>query len=118
VRAHLPGGYADDFLLIPLGAENAAAPLARRGQHGFAALPRLDDLAEWNPDLIVMTGDADAVQRKLAEAMARNPDLAETVPALANHALLALPAYYDSAVIDYPLILGRWAAAFTALQGG
>ncbi|WP_287187716.1 ABC transporter substrate-binding protein [Rhodovulum sp.] len=117
VRAHLPGGYTDDFLLTPLGAENAAAALAAEGVAAFAPLPRLDALAEWNPDVIVMTGDADAVQRKLAEALARNPDLGHTVPALTRHALLSLPAYYDSMVIDYPQILGRWAAAFTSLNG-
>ncbi|MBK1637036.1 ABC transporter substrate-binding protein [Rhodovulum adriaticum] len=118
VRAHLPGGYTDDFLLTPLGAENATAAPGLKGKHGFAPVPRLDVLAEWQPDVIVMTGDADAVQRKLAEALARNPDMGTSVPALANHALLALPAYYDSAVIDYPQILGRWAAAFTSLRGG
>lgn len=117
VRAHLPGGYTDDFLLTPLGAENAAGPLAAGDAGAFAPLPRLDALADWAPDVIVMTGDADAVQRKLAETLARDPDLAASVPALADHAILSLPAYHDSEVIDYPRILGRWAAAFSSLGG-
>ncbi|OLS42875.1 ABC transporter substrate-binding protein [Rhodovulum sulfidophilum] len=118
VRAHLPGGYVDDFLLTPLGVQNAAGPLADQGLDGFAALAGLDGLEALRPDVIVMTGESDAVQRQLAEALARHPDLASSVPALANHALISLPAYYDSAVVDYPRILGRWAAAFTSLIEG
>jgi hypothetical protein len=115
VRIHLPGGYIDDFLLAPLGAENVGTALTSGGENGFAALPRLDGLGKAAPDLIVMTGDADAVQRKLFEALARNPDLVQAVPAIAHQAILALPAYYDSEVITYPDVLERWGAAFASI---
>lgn len=117
VRVHLPGAYTDDFLLAPLGAENVGAALAKEGEKGFAMLPRLDKLAEVQPDVIVMTGDSDAVQRKLAEAVKRNPGMVTAVPALARNAVLSLPAYYDSEVIEYPAVLGRWATAFASLWG-
>ncbi len=116
VRVHLSGGYVDEFLLAPLGVTNAGDALAT-GENGFASLPRLDGLSRAAPDLIVMTGDADAVQRKLFEALQRHPELADEVPAIANHAMLTLPAYYDSEVIEYPGVLERWSTAFASILG-
>lgn len=115
VRIHLPGGYINKFLLAPLGAENVGTALTSGGENGFAALPRLDGLGKAAPDLIVMTGDADAVQRKLFAALARNPDLAQAVPAIAHQAILSLPAYYDSEVVAYPDVLERWGTAFASI---
>jgi len=111
VRVELPGGYADTFLLEPMGLTNAGRGFVEAGaaaKHGFATVGSLAPLADIRPDILVLTGDADAVQRKLMRAGARNPAFAE-IPAIANGAVFALPAYYDSNVIEYPAVLRRWA---------
>ena len=67
-----------------------------------------DGLMEAAQDVIVMTGDALAVQKVLSDAMEKNPALA-SAPAVKAHALYSLPAYVDSGVMEYPTLLRRWA---------
>lgn len=116
VRVELPGGYADTFLLEPLGLTNAGGAFVEAGakaRHGFATVRALDLLKTIRPDALVLTGDADAVQRALMAAMAKDPALAE-IPALARGAVVSLPAYVDSSVIEYPAVLQRWAVTIQA----
>jgi len=120
VRVELPGGYADDFLLEPLGLTNAGGGFVEAGataKHGFAMANTLLPLKTIQPDVLVLTGDADAVLRKLARERRRDPAFA-TIPAIASGAVVALPAYYDSNVIEYPAVLGRWAVTLQAVTPG
>ncbi len=118
VRVELPGGYADTFLLEPLGLTNAGGAFVEAGakaRHGFATVRTLDLLKTIRPDALVLTGDADAVQRKLIQTLAQDPAFAD-IPAIARGAVVTLPAYVDSSVIEYPAVLRRWAVTIqTAL---
>ena len=116
VRVELPGGVSDRFLLEPLGLVNAGNGLAGgEGANGrFRMIRSLASLIPTNPDVLVMTGDADAVQRLLVHETRRNQGLG-TVNALVSGAVFTLPAYKDSSVTDYPQILKRWAAALAGL---
>jgi ABC-type Fe3+-hydroxamate transport system substrate-binding protein len=121
LRVEAPGGYCDRFLLDPIGCVNAGDtfkpgngkaakghyPVQKR-KHGMV----LDPLIKANPDIIVMTGDAFAVQKALADYQAANPALAQ-VKAIRDMAVYALPAYVDSSVLEYPNILRKWAVALT-----
>jgi hypothetical protein len=57
-----------------------------------------------------MAGDTFVIQKALAECQAANPDLAR-VKAIRNLAVFSLPAYIDSSVIEYPIILKKWSSA-------
>jgi hypothetical protein len=111
LRVEAPGGYADRFLLKPMGIENVGANLYaddKKPSKGHVTVRKLDGLIKAAPDAIVMTGDAVAVQKLLAKAIRKNPALGD-VPAVKAHAVYNLPNYIDSSVIEYPLILRRWA---------
>ena len=111
LRIEAPGGYADRFLLRPMGIENACYQMVdaeKLPSKGHIAIRKLDGLIAAAPDAIVMTGDALAVQKALASALAKSPALAG-VPALKNHAVYSLPGYIDSSVVEYPRILRKWA---------
>lgn len=119
LRVEAPGGYADRFLLAPTGCVNvggAFAAEARQPSKGHYLVrksksgPVLDPLAAAAPDVIVMTGDAFAVQKALADAVRQSPALA-AVPALKNHEVYSLPGYVDSSVMEYPDVLRLWAGA-------
>jgi hypothetical protein len=111
LQVEAPGGYADRFLLTPMGIENVGGKLYAHGKEpskGHVSVRKLDGLVAAAPEAIVMTGDPIAVQKALAEAIRKNPALAE-VPAIKAHAVYSLPGYIDSGVIEYPHILRRWA---------
>lgn len=119
LRVEAPGGYADRFLLQPLGWSNAGDcfnPKGTKPNKGHYPVKKtkegldLGPLAKADPDAIVITGDALAVQMTLADSLARNPDLAG-LKAVKNMTVYALPAYVDSSVLEYPGILRKWAAA-------
>jgi ABC-type Fe3+-hydroxamate transport system substrate-binding protein len=84
-----------------------------RPDKGHVILRGLDGLVGAAPDIIVVTGDADAFQRLLARELKREPRLHD-VPAVRNAAVYNLPRYVDSGVIEYPQTLLRWASALTA----
>jgi ABC-type Fe3+-hydroxamate transport system substrate-binding protein len=67
----------------------------------------LDPLIASNPDVIVMTGDAFAVQKAFADYQTGNPAFAQ-VKAIRILSLYALPAYVDSGVLEYPAVLEKW----------
>lgn len=119
LRAEAPGGYADKFLLEPLGCVNKGAVfqsgdakpskghyMLKKSRQG----PVLKPLVAAAPDVIVMTGDAFAVQKAIADALQYTPELAD-VPAVKNNRIYSLPAYIDASVLEYPEILARWAQA-------
>jgi hypothetical protein len=113
LRVEAPGGYADRFLLESMGVENVGGKVYKAGKKpskGHVAVRKLEGLIAAAPEAIVMTGDALAVQKSLAKAVDSNPALAE-VPAIKAHAVYSLPGYIDSSVVEYPLILRRWADA-------
>jgi len=112
-RVEAPGGYSDRFLLEPLGCVNVGYSLKSATTHvekGHFLTRKLDALAKARPDVIVMTGDAFAVQKALCAEIRKHPALAE-LPAVKNHAIYNLPFYGDSSVIEYPAILRQWALA-------
>lgn len=111
LRIEVPGGYADRFLLQPMGIENIAdliLPEKKTPSKGHVAIRKLDGLVAAAPDAIVMTGDAVAVQKAIAKALKENPALAH-VPAIRAHAVYSLPGYVGAGVMEYPQILRRWA---------
>ena len=121
VRVEAPEGYSDLFFLKPLGCINvgeAFAPEKGKVDKGHYQVQRikrkldLSPLIEANPDVIVMTGDAFAVQKALADFASQNPNLA-SVPAIKNHRIYSLPFYCDSSVLEYPSFLAQWADALS-----
>jgi len=119
IRVEAPGGYSDRFLLEPLGCVNvgdAFKPVNGKTQKGhYPVVGNKDEmllapLIKANPDVIVITGDAYAVQKALREQTQKNPALAD-VTAIKNWAVYSLPFYVDSSVLEYPTILRQWAAA-------
>jgi hypothetical protein len=111
LRIEVPGGYADRFLLQPMGIENIGNLILlekKTPSKGHVAIRKLDGLVVAAPDAIVMTGDAVAVQKAIVKALKQNPALAQ-VPAIKAHAVYSLPGYVGASVIEYPQILRRWA---------
>ena len=113
LRIENPGGYSDRFLLKPLGCINIGKclmPVNKKINKGHFMIKKLDALIQAKPDVIVMTGNAFAVQKALAAQVKKNPALAK-VPAIKNVAVYSLTRYVDSSVIEYPSILRQWTAA-------
>ena len=111
VQVEAPGGYADKFLLSETESKNVGNLLVGKNVEpakGHYTIRKLDGLTKAMPDAIIMTGDALAVQKVISRAVKRNPDLAQ-VPAVKVHAIYDLPAYIDSGVMEYPMVLRRWA---------
>jgi hypothetical protein len=121
LRVEAPGGYSDRFFLEPMGCVNvgeAFKPTDGKPDKGHYPVPKkkgglvLDPLIKANPDVIVMTGSAYAVQKILATYLKNNPALAD-VAAIKNMAVYHLPIYIDSSVIEFPDMLRQWAVALT-----
>ena len=113
LRIEVPGGYSDRFLLRPLGCINVGntlMPANKKINKGHFMIRKLDALIQAKPDVIVMTGNAFAVQKALAAQIKKNPALAQ-VPAIKNASVYSLTRYVDSSVIEYPAILRQWTAA-------
>ena len=113
LRVEVPGGYSDRFLLRPLGCINvgkALIPVNKKINKGHFMIKKLDALIQAKPDVIVMTGNAFAVQKALSAQVKKDPALAE-VPAIKNASVYNLIRYVDSSVIEYPAILRQWTAA-------
>jgi hypothetical protein len=114
-----PGAYADRFLLERLGCVNVgdcfetSSGGAQKGHYtvrkkkdGMA----LDPVIGANPDVIIMTGDAFAVQKAFSDYQGVNPAFAR-VKAIREMAVYTLPAYVDSSVLEYPSVLHMWTIA-------
>lgn len=121
LRVEAPGGYCDRFFLEPLGCVNVGdsfKPANGKVSKGHYPVRKkkggmvLDPLVKANPDVIVITGDAFAVQKALADYRAGHPDCAK-INAIRDMAVYALPAYVDSSVLEYPKILRKWTVALT-----
>ncbi|RZB33449.1 MAG: hypothetical protein SRB2_04002 [Desulfobacteraceae bacterium Eth-SRB2] len=115
LRVEMPSGYSDRFMLDPTGCINVGDILkseTKKVDKGHFLIRKLNALAKAEPDIIVMTGDAFAVQKALASAVRKNPALAN-VPAIKDLAIYSLPFYGDSSVIEYPAVLRQWIAALS-----
>ena len=119
LQVEAPGGYADQFLLDPLECENVGGAFQvgdKEPAKGHYRVPKsrkglvLDSLVDANPDIIVMTGNAFAVQKAISSARKYTKGL-DRVSAIQNNRLYALPGYIDASVIEYPMILRMWADA-------
>lgn len=113
INVEAPGGYSDQFFLSRLGCVNAAEPMIPDPSvvsKGHASTPRLHGLKQANPDVIVMVGNAFAVQKALRDALVRDPGLAD-VPAIKNREVFTLPFYAAADLLDYPDFLRQWALA-------
>ncbi len=110
LRVEMPGGYADRFLLKPMGCINTGNLMKPENSEvgkGHFLIRKLDALVDAWPDVIVMTGDALGVQQAVFDQVQKNPAL-KSVPAVKNNALFSLPRYVDSGVLEYPYILQKW----------
>ncbi len=105
VRVEAPGLYSDRFFLTPMGCTNigdAFKPANGKMVKGYYPVRKnksgllLEPLLKANPDLIVITGNAYAVQKALIK----------------QGALFHLPLYVNSSVLEFPRILLQWATAF------
>ena len=113
LRIEMPGGYSDRYLLEPLGCVNIGASLKRTNakvSKGHFIIRKLGALIEADPDAIIITGDAFAVQKALFAQIKKNPALSQ-VQAVKNMAVFSLPFYSDSGVLEYPAILRKWTSA-------
>ncbi|MFO7817694.1 MAG: ABC transporter substrate-binding protein [Desulfovibrionales bacterium] len=118
LRIEASDGYADKFLLKPLGCENVGNVFSqgKKPSKGHYMVRKrrgeldLSPMLEANPDIIVMTGDAFAVQKALEKYVQKEPE-AKNVKALKNMKVYSLPGYIDSGVIEYPSVLRKWAVA-------
>ncbi len=119
LRVEAPGLYSDRFFLDPMGCTNVGdvfKPADGSMVKGYYPVRKkkgglvLDPLLKANPDIIVITGNAWAVQKALADFMKANPALAD-VPAIKKQAIFHLPLYVDSSVLEFPKILLQWALA-------
>lgn len=111
LRIEVPGGYSDTFILNPLGIQNVghlAVPKGKTPSKGHIQVRKLNGLIAANPDVIIMTGNALAVQKALYSAVKQNPALAN-ISALRSHAVFSLPGYVDASVMSYPETLKLWA---------
>ncbi len=119
MRVEAPGMYADTFMLKALGCTNVgevfnpkhAKPskghyMVKKSRKGFDLSP----LVEADPDVIVAVGDVLSVQKAIQGYAKKNPKM-NNVKAVKNMAVYGLPAYIDSSVIEYPVILRKWAVA-------
>jgi len=110
VRVEAPGGYSDKFLLEPLGCVNVG-DLARKQDtkvnKGYFLLEDWQAVSNANPDIIVKYGNPCAVEKSLARALKRYPELTK-VTAIRDHAIYTLPFYMNSSVTQYPKILKVW----------
>jgi Periplasmic binding protein len=114
LRVEAAGGYSDKYMLGPLKAANVGDSLktgSAKNNKGHFSIRSLKGLAKVNPDIIVLLGDAAAVQKALSKATQKNPKLAN-VTALKNNAVYALPFYADCGVLEYPVKLNKWACIF------
>ncbi len=118
LRVETPGGYSDRFMLEPLGCKNVGDGLTagKKPEKGHVTIRSLRKLLEIKPDALVITGDAAAVQMALHQAVVETPELAE-LPLITQQAVYALPAYYDSGVLEYPEIFTVWATVLSAQAG-
>ncbi len=110
IQVEAPGGYTDQFLLGPLGCINVGDPVKSEDtevKKGHFMLEDWQRVAKANPDIIVKCGNPYPVERGLARAIKKYPELSG-VPAIKNHAVYSLPAYIDSSVTRYHLVLGTW----------
>ena len=112
MRVETPGGYADKFMLEPLGCTNIGAGLIgeKKPSKGHVTIRSLAKLVEIKPDAVVITGDASPIQAAIHEAVENDPMIGE-VPAFKNMAVYSLPGYFDSSVMEYPQIFSQWARA-------
>lgn len=113
IQVLAPNGYEDRFFLKPMGCTNVGNLIKPEGvkvKKGVFPLQRLEKIGKSNPDIIIITGKAFAVQNTLHKALKKNPLLSE-VPAIKNHEIYSLPRYIDSSVMEYPQILRLWTRA-------
>jgi ABC-type Fe3+-hydroxamate transport system substrate-binding protein len=119
LRVEAPGGYSDKYLLEPLGWVNAGdcfEPQGGKVSKGHYPVKKkksglvLDPLLAADPDAIILLGDAFSVQRVFADYGAAHPEFAK-LKAIRSGAVYALPAYYDSGVLEYPKVLSKWTVA-------
>lgn len=111
LRVETPGGYADRFLLEPLGIRNVGDQVVPPGKvpaKGHITVRKLEGLIRAAPDALIIAGDTIAVQKAIHSQTGKIPGLAQ-VPALKHHAVYSLPGYVDASVLEYPLILRQWA---------
>jgi ABC-type Fe3+-hydroxamate transport system substrate-binding protein len=110
IQVEAPGGYTDRFLLEPLGCVNVGNVLKGDNTQvkiGHFNLESWQAVARVNPDIIVKCGNPYPVERGLARALKKYPELSE-VTAIKKHAVYTLPAYIDSSVTQYPRVLSTW----------
>ena len=107
-----PNGYEDSFFLKPMGCTNVGNLIkpGAKAKKGVFPLQRLEKIGKAMPDIIIITGEAFALQKALHKALKKNPSLSE-VPAIKNREIYSLPRYVDSSVIEYPQILRLWTRA-------
>jgi hypothetical protein len=121
LRVEAPGGYSDRFFLEPLGCVNVGdcfKPANGKAVKGHYMVRKrkgwmiLEPLIKADPDVIIMTGDALAVQKTIQVYAETNPAILD-IKAVKDMAVYSLPFYADSSVLEYPAILTKWAAALS-----
>ena len=119
VRVEVPDSYSDQFLLEKLGCVNVGEAFnpkmkkAAKGHYPVRKIKKgmdLAPLAAADPDVIIITGDAFAVQKSMADYQKTHPEF-DQIKAVKDMAIYALPQYVGSGVLEYPDVLKKWASA-------
>lgn len=110
IRVETPDGYAEQYLIGPLGCINVGNLVRGRDVEvtkGYFVLDNWQAIVGANPDIIVKYGNVCTVEEGLVRALKKYPDLSN-VTAIKNHAVYTMPSYTGSSVIEYPQILRAW----------
>lgn len=113
IQVEADGGYSDHFFLEPMGCESVGNLLMtkeKEASKGYFTLNNIADIAKADPDIVIVTGESFPVERALAKALKKNPELNQ-IAALKNHEIYNLPVYVDGSVLDYPYLLTLWTKA-------
>ncbi len=118
VAAESKGFYTDKYFLEPFGCENVSDMLNPDGNpvtKGAFPVTNFRLLADAAPDVIIVYGDMEAFQKKMAELTKKIPALAE-IPAVKKGQIVKLPFYVGSDIEDYPAILTKWTDYFSTVK--
>lgn len=103
--------YLNREIVQKLGCTNISDKLMAPGEDQYT-INDLSNLKEVCPDVIVLSGDAQAGLLSIFEAV-KNDGGFQDIPAIKNHAVFCLPHLSGGNPVDYPWILQEWTKAFS-----
>lgn len=102
--------FCCEKILAPMGCEDVTGPLAKEAES--SVLSSLSGLKSLQPDVMVVTGDAQVGLSMIHRELAADPEMA-AIPAISDHAVFALPHVSGGEPLELPAKMRQWAMAFT-----